>query len=79
MQARGHWPAGQRRHAGRGVLILIARLRRATRRNARQPVSLRRAAREIGVCDRTVRRWLAEVDYPSAEHSKKIRQWLEDR
>jgi len=56
--------------------MLIARIRRATRRNARHPVSLRQAAREIGVSDRTLRRWLAQVDYPQPENCAKIKRWL---
>ncbi|TXH59320.1 MAG: XRE family transcriptional regulator [Desulfurellales bacterium] len=42
----------------------------------RNPVSISAIAREVGVDQRTLRRWFAGIDRPSAEHHDGIdRAW----
>jgi hypothetical protein len=68
-KAKGHWPRGVRRTQVRDANVLIARLRKSVR----QGLSRRKAAAKVGVNDRTVRRWMAKVDYPSAERAERLR------
>lgn len=75
--AKGHWPAGKRRNQPlpqRQINGLMRRLRKATET---EDHSLRSCAAEIGVSDRTLRRWIAGEDNPSAEHLVLLQQWLD--
>lgn len=62
---RGHWTPGKRRSdaSDKDVRRALAAIRRA---NERDNHSLRSIARTLGVNDRSVRRWLAGEDTPTA-------------
>ena len=63
---KGHWPAGKRRKLPTGTSVVRA-LRRLVDR-----LGLRPSARLIGVDPRTVKRWMTEERYPSAEEVRMI-------
>jgi transposase-like protein len=71
---RGHWPRDVRR--GVEAHAHIARLARLTRTGR---LSMRAAARLLGVHERTIRRWVAREDYPYAHHARKLARFVEDR
>lgn len=71
---RGHWPAGKRRgttgrHRDRAVVRLRAKM-------SKEGWSCRGVADELGVSDRTVRRWLADEDHPTQANLDGLQRWL---
>lgn len=80
---RGHWPAGKRRHP-KMPAKLKARINKAITPIAGGPVpegthTVKSIARDIGVSDRTLRRWLSGEDNPSPDHVARLEQWLDDK
>lgn len=69
---KGHWPAGKRRNNPRGWPLLLGRLKKY----CEQRDSVKGAARAIGVCDRTLRRWLTGEDVPGEESAAQVRHLL---
>ena len=77
MKTRGHWPKGRRRNPEDGVKLVLTRTRRALRRLIPGQVSRKALARVVGVSPRTISRWLAGEDYPSARSLQKLAPgWL---
>jgi DNA-binding XRE family transcriptional regulator len=77
---RGHWPAGKRRHPDAGTW---SRTRLALTKflddhydRRYDGISQKQLARDLGVSDRTVRRWLKGEDRPDEETQAAIAQWL---
>lgn len=75
---RGHWPAGKYRHQDR---VRWTRVRQRLARVLKKypdpgRVSCRALAAEIGVSDRTVRRWLDGTDRPDPKYQRAVRDWL---
>jgi hypothetical protein len=75
---RGGWIPGKRRNRDVGDwsrlrIDLAAMLDDHYRRGVRTPNAL---ARELGVCERSVRRWIAGTDRPAPEHQEAVRRWL---
>ncbi|MGH2602628.1 MAG: helix-turn-helix domain-containing protein [Gammaproteobacteria bacterium] len=66
---RGHWPAGRRRGSNQGRAQALARIAHAVEGRR---FSIREIARMLSVSDRSVRRWLAEEDWPSRSHIEAI-------
>jgi hypothetical protein len=62
-KTKGHWPKGKRRHSPRGWPILKDRLALYVRERA----TLRATAADVGVHERTLRRWLSGEDFPAEE------------
>jgi hypothetical protein len=78
---RGGWIPGKRRHADVGDwqrlrIDLAALLDSEYKRGVRTPNAL---ARDLGVCERTVRRWLAGVDRPAPDSQEAVRRWLAEQ
>jgi DNA-binding transcriptional regulator YiaG len=42
-------------------------------------ISINAAARQMGVSDRTVRRWLSEEDFPSEENAALVRELVKKK
>lgn len=78
---RGHWPRGKRRNQPlpqRQINGLMRRLKNKLTPGAKtEGQSINQTAREIGVSDRTLRRWLAGEDNPSAAHLVLLQAWLD--
>lgn len=81
---RGHWPAGKRRHQPLPQRQINGLMRRIGKLVSRQPrnqhsegVSINDVACEVGVSDRTVRRWLDGEDNPSPDNLVKLQAWLD--
>ena len=73
---RGHWRAGKRRSDAPAKLR--RRLLAAIRRAQRNGLSIRAVGRALDVSDKTVRRWLAEHDYPDAATAERAIAVLRD-
>lgn len=74
-KAKGHWPAGKRRHPSAD--LEIRRLARLLRHPERKRISRRAAAAACGVSERAVRRWLDRTDVPNAAAAKRLAAWIE--
>ena len=75
---RGHWPLGRRRHTiDQARLATCLTTLRTLLDTHRQPgvVSARALADQLGVSDRTVRRWLSEEDLPPAAMLRRVEAW----
>ena len=75
---RGGWPPGKRRHQDVGDwsrlrIDLAALFADAWHFRLRTPTRL---ARDLGVSEKTVRRWLSGEDRPAPESQEAVRQWL---
>lgn len=71
--SRGHWPRGKRRAEAPLPAVLRRRLTRAIER---QEYTRRGLARAIHVSDRSVRRWLADEDWPLAANMEALARVL---
>lgn len=80
-KTKGHWPKGKRRNQPlpqRQINGLMRRVKaRITPGTRREGQSAKQTAREIGVSDRTLHRWLTGEDNPSAAHLVLIQAWLD--
>lgn len=78
-EAKGHWKAGKARHPKmpaalkRNIRKLVSGAGRVADGEDRPP-SIRSIAAEIGVSDRTLRRWLAGEDNPSPDHLARLHE-----
>ena len=75
---RGGWAPGKRRHQDVGDwsqlrIDLAAMFADAYDFRLRTPTRL---ARDLGVSEKTVRRWLSGEDRPAPESQEAVRQWL---
>jgi hypothetical protein len=62
------WPKGKRRHpTDADVKQIMAELARYIESNRQAGTSKRKMAQSLGVCDRTLRRWLDGEDWPPSE------------
>lgn len=78
---RGHWPAGKRRNPDRGNW---SRVRLSLRRfieehYCRGVISIRAVAADLGVDDRSVRKWLDGTSRPNEATQEAVEQWIADR
>jgi transcriptional regulator with XRE-family HTH domain len=76
-KTKGHWPAGKRRNAiltDRQMSGLTRRVEAAIKRRGETRTAV---ARHCGVDLRTVNRWLAGEDWPSAVRLAKLQLWLD--
>lgn len=69
----GHWPRGRRRHSEAGWSAQRKRLQRLISRGGVTRVQM---AREIGVSETSVRRWLRGEDIPAPQYQEAIAAWL---
>lgn len=84
---KGHWPRGRRRHdPSSNWDVIRSRLwllldKRGTGSDRTLPASRRVSrhalAKRMRVSDRTVRRWLAGEDFPTARHAAAVDRWCE--
>lgn len=79
---KGHWPRGKPRHPETATLTARKQLVRLQRFFVRHgggvranPVSRRAAAIEVGVSDRTLRRWLAGTHHPNPVQWRALVAW----
>lgn len=70
-QPKGHWPAGKTRHPA--AATTIAALARLLETPIRGSISVRAIAANIGVSDRTLRRWLDGTHNPSPDHARRLK------
>lgn len=75
---RGHWPAGKRRNPDKGdwSKIRLSLARFLDDYFSPGQISARALAGDLGVSDRSVRRWISGDDRPSVEAQEAIQQWL---
>lgn len=76
----GHWPRGKRRNPDRGnwSMVRLTLARFIDDHLRRGEISYRALAADLGVSDRTVRRWLAGEDRPPAELQEAAEQWVRE-
>lgn len=74
---RGHWPRGKRRHEDAGDWTAV-QLQLQTLFDSVSTVLLsrRQTARDIGVSDRTLRKWLDGTSRPPREKQDAVLAWL---
>lgn len=70
---RGHWPTGKRRSPlnASDVACVVTLVSRAIRSGH----SIRRVAKDIGVAQRTISRWIKREDWPTLASANKVRAW----
>lgn len=78
---RGHWPAGKRRNPDAGNW---GRTRLAVRRfidanYSPGSISYRALAADLGISDRSVRKWITGQSRPDPATQEAVEQWLIDR
>lgn len=77
-EGRGHWPRGKRRNPDRGnwskVRLSASRFIEDNWRYGE--ISYKALAADLGVDDRTVRRWLGGQDRPPVASQEAIEQWV---
>ena len=75
------WPKGERRNedAGNWSRIRMSLQSLLDNHYERGWISSRKLADDLGVSDRSVRRWLAGDDRPDPETQEVIEQWIADR
>jgi transcriptional regulator with XRE-family HTH domain len=78
---KGHWPKGKRRNADSGRWSRVRLSLQALLENhySRGMVSARKLAEDLGVSDRSVRRWLSGEDRPDADTQEAVEQWVASR
>lgn len=74
---KGHWPKGKPRNE---VRRHWAKTREAahglvTDHFKRGVCSIKVLAEYVGVSDRSVGRWLNQIDYPAPDHQDAVREW----
>jgi len=79
--ARGHWTKGKRRNADSGNWSRVRLLLQSLIDEHYEPgvVSARQLAADIGVSDRTVRRWLTGEDRPEPEMQAVVARWIVEK
>jgi len=76
----GHWPKGKRRNTVAGWSRTRLGLQRLLDNHyQRGVISIRALAADVGVSDRTVRRWLSGEDVPAAESAELVAAWVAEK
>lgn len=78
---KGHWPKGRRRNEDSGNWSRIRLSLQSLLDNHYDPgrISARKLADDLGVSDRSVRRWLTGEDRPDTETQELIEGWIAER
>ncbi len=79
--SKGHWPAGKRRHEDvvKWSRVRLQLTRLLADKHKRGVISARAVAADVGVSDRTIRRYLSGEDRPSPATQRAIAQWVAER
>lgn len=79
--AKGHWPAGKRRHPDSGQWSRIRLSLTSLVTEHFEPVvrSCDAAALAMGVSSRSVRRWIKGEDIPAPDLQDIVRQWCAEQ
>lgn len=78
---RGHWPAGKHRNPDAGNWSRIRLSLQALLDNhfgRLNRINVKAVADDLGVSDRSVRRWLSGVDRPSPESQALLATWIKE-
>jgi hypothetical protein len=72
-----HWPLGKRRHTDTGEWTpILVQLQAFFRALSSTLLSRRAASHQLGISERTLRRWIAGEDRPAPEDQDRVLGWL---